>query len=105
MLTYARRDYSPLQILGQTVLKKGVRKHADASGAITAWVANVTAATWRNLVELKTDLPTADYVPPFTVFNIRGNTYRLIALVEYAEQVVVVRNFLTHAEYDKGNWK
>lgn len=50
-------------------------------------------------------MPSADYVPPFTVFNVKGNTYRLISVVDYSEKVVVVRNLLTHAEYDKGNWK
>jgi mRNA interferase HigB len=94
-----------VQVLGQVVLQRAARKHADAAKAIAMWRVSATAAKWSSLVELRTDIPSADYVRPFTVFNIRGNAYRLITVVEYAEQVVVVRDFLTHAEYDKGAWK
>lgn len=94
-----------MQILGQDILQEAAREHADAAGAITMWIANVRAARWRNLIELKADFPSADYVPPVTVFNVRGNNYRLIALVDYSEQVVVAKHFLTHATYNKGNWK
>ena len=41
----------------------------------------------------------------FTVFNVSGNNYRLIALVDYQYQEVYIRHILTHAEYDKQNWK
>ncbi len=65
----------------------------------------MTAAAWTNLAQLKADFPSADYVPPFTVFNVKENKYRLIAVIDYAERVVVVRSFLTHATYSKGRWK
>lgn len=65
----------------------------------------MAAAEWTNLAQLKTDFPSADYVPPLTVFNVKGNKYRLITLVDYAEQVVVVHDVLTHATYSKGKWK
>lgn len=65
----------------------------------------MTAAGWTNFAQLKADLPATDYVPPFTVFNVKGNKYRLVTVIDYAEQVVVVRNVLTHATYSKGKWK
>jgi mRNA interferase HigB len=39
------------------------------------------------------------------VFNIKGNAYRLIAEIFYESQVLLVRDVLTHAEYDRGGWK
>ena len=43
------------------------------------------------------------------VFNIRGNNYRLICGVAYANHWVkgtlFVKHFLPHAEYDKDAWK
>jgi mRNA interferase HigB len=39
------------------------------------------------------------------VFDISGNKYRLIAVVDYALQAVAVECVLTHAEYDKGRWR
>ena len=35
------------------------------------------------------------------VFNIKGNTYRLVVAVKYEFQVVYIRFIGTHAEYDK----
>jgi len=43
----------------------------------------------------------ADYMPPFTVFNIAGNKYRLITTVHYGSKSVFIRWMLTHSEYDK----
>ncbi len=94
-----------VRILGQVTLQKCARKHADVANALAMWRAAVTAARWTNLAQLKADFPSADYVPPFTVFNVKGNKYRLITLIDYAEQVVVVRDVLTHAAYSKGKWK
>lgn len=43
----------------------------------------------------------------WTVFNIGGNNFRLIASIQYntKEQRVTINKILTHAEYDKGKWK
>jgi mRNA interferase HigB len=49
--------------------------------------------------------PSADLVERLTVFNIAGNKFRLITRVEYQRQEIYIRNVLTHAEYDKEDWK
>jgi len=41
----------------------------------------------------------------FTVINVKGNKYRLILSIDYEKQVVYFKYFLTHAEYDKEEWK
>ena len=35
------------------------------------------------------------------VFNIKANDYRLVAVVQYANGVVMIRFFGSHEEYDK----
>ena len=54
---------------------------------------------------LREVFPSADLVSNFTVFNISGNNYRLITYIDYEYQIVFVRAVLTHAEYNKENWK
>jgi len=49
--------------------------------------------------------PLADLVGKSTVFNIRGNHYRLIAEINYQYQQILIREILTHEEYDKDKWK
>lgn len=39
------------------------------------------------------------------MFNIGGNTARLVVAIHYNRQKVYVRAVLTHKEYDEGKWK
>jgi len=55
----------------------------------------------RNFNELRGLSGSADYVTPFTIFNIAGNKFRLIAIVHYSTGSVFIRQMLTHSEYDK----
>jgi mRNA interferase HigB len=54
---------------------------------------------------VKKTFGSADQVKPHTIFNISGNKYRLIAVVDYALQSVVIECVLTHAEYDEERWR
>lgn len=49
--------------------------------------------------------PQAEAVGNFTVFNIKGNKYRLIVDLVYSDQIIYLKYILTHAEYDKDKWK
>jgi mRNA interferase HigB len=62
-------------------------------------------AGWKNLMEARRQLPTADAVGKFTVFNIRGNAYRLITEINYWTGKIFIRHVLPHADYSKGAWK
>jgi mRNA interferase HigB len=64
-----------------------------------------TDAAWNSIVEVKQVYPHADFVDPYTVFNIKGNAYRLIVKIEYRWQMIFVKYLLNHAEYDQGGWK
>ena len=79
--------------------------HRDAESSLTAWYKTTKKANWQNLAELKAVYPPADSVSEYTVFNIRGNKYRLIARINYRSQTLFVRSVMTHEEYDLGKWK
>jgi mRNA interferase HigB len=79
--------------------------HADAKKNLLTWAKIVRTTSWKNLVELKKAFPAADLVRNFTVFNIGGNKYRLIAYIDYEDQIIFIRHILTHAEYDRDDWK
>jgi mRNA interferase HigB len=59
------------------------------------------AASWQNLEEVKQSFSNAEAVGNFTVFNIKGNRYRLILYINYQKQITFFKYFLTHADYDK----
>jgi mRNA interferase HigB len=70
-----------------------------------SWHKVAKHAEWKNLAEVRNVYPHADPVGPYTVFNIKGDTYRLIVKIEYRWQTIFVKHLLTHAEYDRGGWK
>lgn len=81
------------------------QQHPDAKASLESWYAVVRKATWETPAEMKAVYHNADLVGRRTVFNIAGNKYRLIARVNYQAQRVFVLHILTHAEYDRGDWK
>jgi mRNA interferase HigB len=57
---------------------------------------------WRNPEDVKRSHPKASILKGGRVmFNIKGNDFRLIAVLNYHAGVVVIRFFGTHAEYDE----
>ncbi len=55
--------------------------------------------------EARTQWPSSEAVENFTVFNIVGNNYRLVALVDYTYKKVFIREIMTHSEYVRTNRK
>jgi mRNA interferase HigB len=79
--------------------------HPDAESALRSWHRQVEQASWGSFADVRATYRSADQVGKFTVFNIGGNKYRLIAAIHYNRGKVYVRHVLTHAEYDAGAWK
>jgi mRNA interferase HigB len=94
-----------MHIITQRRLKEFWMNYPEAQTSLQIWYDRTKIAQWKNFVELRQIYPSADQVEKFTVFNISGNKYRLIALVDYTYQKVFIRHILTHAEYDTDNWK
>ena len=49
--------------------------------------------------------PKTDMVGPLAIFDIKGNSYRLIVRMIIWVRKIYIKEFLTHAEYDKEKWK
>ena len=85
-------------------------EHKDAATALTAWYEVARMAHWHNLQEVRGDFRSADGVTVasgkvVTVFNVRGNKYRMLTAIHYNHERVFMMRFMTHAEYDKNAWK
>ncbi len=61
----------------------------------------VKAAQWKSLAEVREDFRSADVVGRRTVFNIKGNRYRLVARINYERRLVFILGIVTHADYNK----
>ncbi len=76
--------------------------HGDAKNAIGVWGSAVTYANWENPNEVRLAYRTASFIGNgVVVFDIKGNTYRLVARIEYRKKIVKVLFVGSHSEYDK----
>lgn len=94
-----------MHVISRKKLLEAARTHSELSAPLDAWFRVAKKAEWRNLAEVRRIFPSADAVDKFTVFNVKGNAYRLITEINYRTGRVFLRHVLTHAEYTKGGWK
>lgn len=77
-------------------------KYRDSDITLRDWYKKTQNSSWKNLADIKETFNTADYVGNNRfVFNIKGNHYRLVAIIIFASQKVYIRFIGTHKEYDK----
>ena len=86
-------------------LREEAAKYPDIKKQIESWYATVKKAEWQNLEDVRKNYRDAEAVGNFTVFNIKGNDYRLIVGINYETKKVHYKYLLTHAEYSKNKWK
>lgn len=80
-------------------------RYPDSASSLKAWTQNVEQNAFKHFVELRQTFSSADYVPPYVVFNVAGNKYRLIAVVSFGLGAVSVEHILTHRDYDRDRWR
>jgi mRNA interferase HigB len=95
-------------LIGTDLVERYFAAHAGhrgikaARGQYDAWRAIVEKAQWKTPEDVKKTHPKVSILKSGrVVFNIKANDYRLIALVEYKNGVVVIRFFGSHEEYDE----
>jgi mRNA interferase HigB len=94
-----------VHVISRRKLLEASRQHSDLFAPLDVWYRVAKKADWKTLSKVRETFPSADAVGKYTVFNIKGNSYRLIAEINYRSQRVFIRHVLTHAGYDRGNWK
>ena len=94
-----------MHVISLKKLREFWLQHPDAEEPLRRWYKLTTKAAWQSLAETRQYLPHADLVGICTVFNIKGNSYRLITKIYFNSQLILIRSVGTHAEYDKGDWK
>ena len=94
-----------MRIISKKKLREFWEQYPAAKGPLLNWYDLTEAATWRNFSGIGNTFRHADAYCDCVIFDIKGNDYRLIAIVLYKPQRVYVRQVLTHKEYDKGAWK
>lgn len=95
-----------MHIITASRLKEFYGKYPEAESSLRSWNKLTKLAQWQNITEVRqTSTNSADQVMNLTIFNIKGNKYRLITYIDYQSKKVFIRNFMTHEEYDTDRWK
>ena len=94
-----------MNVISKRGLFERAAKFADAKSALQVWFDTAVEAEWRDIEDVRKSFPATDMTGDLAIFNIRGNKYRLIVRMVFRCKRIYVKEFLTHAEYDKGRWK
>jgi mRNA interferase HigB len=91
-----------MRIITFARIREYVKKHADSEVALKDWYKKTQNNQWTCFADIKQTFNSVDSIGNNRfVFNIKGNDYRLVAIVLFIPQMVYIRYIGTHAEYDK----
>ena len=90
-----------MHVITKKRLRDFAARHRDAAEPLAIWYAIMAKTDFGSFAELKRVFGSADKVGKFTVFDIGGNKYRVVASVDFHAQILVLDRVLTHQEYDR----
>ncbi len=90
------------RIFAKSTLKEYWEKHPDSEQFLKTWYNTAMNSVWRTPNEVKKTYPNASILKDSRiVFNIKGNSYRLIVKLNFEKQWIFIKFIGTHAEYDR----
>ena len=92
-----------VKVFGEAIIAGFAKKHPASRKPLQRFVTIASTARWPHFPAVKETFSTTDYAPASgtLIFNIAGNKYRLVARVDFEEQLLVIQTVLTHQEYDR----
>lgn len=91
-----------MRIIAKSTLVEYYTKNPQAKTALEDWYEKTKLAEWTCFADIKKTFNSVDNVGnQHYVFNIKGNDYRLVVVVQFTPQRVYIRFIGTHAEYDR----
>jgi mRNA interferase HigB len=94
-----------MRLISRKKLQRTWLLQPELEKPLRAWIKIAGRADWHRFSDVRATIKHVDQVGKFTVFNILGNRYRLICFISFEKGKVYLLHVLTHAEYDRGQWK
>jgi mRNA interferase HigB len=90
------------RIFSKSTLREYWENNPDAEQYLKTWYDTAKNADWKSPNDVKKTYATASILKNNRiVFNIKGNSYRIIARFNFEKQWIFIRFIGTHNEYDK----
>lgn len=91
-----------MRIFTEQTLRNYIAEHPASRTALQEWASIVKRSQWTCFADVKSTFNSVDNVGnQHYVFNIKGNTYRLVVVIKFTIKFVFIRFIGTHKEYDK----
>jgi mRNA interferase HigB len=91
-----------MRILSRSTLRDFWESHPDVEEPLKTWYYEASRANWQSPIDVKTAHRHASIIANNrVVFNIKGNSYRLVVAIRYDIGIIFIRFIGTHSEYDK----
>ena len=94
-----------MRIISKKPLKDFWERHPESRPALENWFYRARKLTAPSFPALLQTFGSADYVDGITIFDVGGNRYRIATVIHYDKQRLYVRQVMTHAEYDRNEWR
>ncbi len=94
-----------MHVISRKALADFWKRHPPARGPMSAWFKVIEQSACANFAAVRAIFNSADKVGGFTVFNVGGLGYRVIAAIHYNRQKIYIRHVFTHVEYDRWTMK
>ena len=95
-----------MHVISYKRIREFIKDHPDSAIKLVRWYKWMKKGKFRNLNEIKRKFSSVDYIGNDRyVFNIAGNRYRLVAMINFKAKRTYIRYIGTHAKYNKTNCK
>jgi mRNA interferase HigB len=89
-----------MRVISRRALREFWESHSAAKEPLAAWFRLMETSDFGDFNQVRKTFGAADYLAPFTIFDVGGNKFRVIAVIHYNRQCAYVRHVFTHSEYD-----
>lgn len=90
-----------MRIIAKSALVEYYSRNPQAKSALEEWYEKTKKSEWICFADMKNTFNSVDAVGNQRyVFNIKGNDYRLVVLIQFTPKTVYIRFVGTHKEYD-----
>lgn len=90
-----------MRVISRRALRDFWEIHPQAKAPLCAWFRVMEHGAFADFNALKTTFGAADYLAPYTIFDVGGNKFRVIAVMHYHRGRIYIRHVFTHADYDR----
>jgi mRNA interferase HigB len=94
-----------MRIISRRALREFWEIHAQAKDPLAAWFRVMQRSKFAGFSAIKGTFAAADYVAPYTIFDVGGNKFRIITAIHYNRERVYIRHVFTHPEYDQWSYE